>query len=164
MGLKQGLIAELQNETLGTKRMIAAVPTDKFSWKPHEKSLSLIDLSYHIVGLVSWVELIIKTRELDLATYQNPSAPQDTEGLLRLLEENLEKGIQAIESETDESLLNNNWKLRIGDHEIFDIPKAVAIRSVCFNHLYHHRGQLSLYLRLLDLKVPGMYGPSHDEI
>ncbi len=162
MSINQALIAELQQETINTKKILSIVPSDKFSWKPHEKSMSLISLAHHIAGLTGWASMVVNSDELDLATLKSPKTPDNVQELLDFLDLNLNESVSALEKTTDENL-HQMWKLRMGDQVFFELPKIVVIRTMCFNHIYHHRGQLSVYLRLLDVKIPGMYGPSADE-
>ncbi|MEI6945769.1 DinB family protein [Paraflavisolibacter sp. H34] len=163
MRLNQPLLNELRHEADSTRKMLERVPADKFGWKPHEKSMSLASLSSHVAELFSWLTMTLTTDELDFATnkYQ-PFVPQSTQQLLDFFEDNLKKGTETLAATSDEDMMKH-WKLRHGDHIILDLPRMAVLRSFVFNHLVHHRGQLSVYLRLLDVPVPGMYGPSADE-
>ena len=108
--------------------------------------------------------MTMTTDELDLATMNyKPVISTSTEELLGKLDEHVNKAIVALEAASDEDFMKD-WTLRRGDHVIFNMPKIVVLRSMAFSHQYHHRGQLSVYLRLLDVHVPGMYGPSYDEM
>ncbi len=162
MNINQALIAELQQEAANTKKILSIVPSDKFNWKPHERSMSLGELSHHVAGLTGWASQTINSNELDMADYKPPILPTSTQELIDFFEENLTKSLNSLEKATDEEL-HQIWKLKKGDQVFFELPKIVVIRTACFNHIYHHRGQLSVYLRLLDVKIPGMYGPSADE-
>lgn len=163
MSLTKSLIAEIKHESAGTKRMIQAVPAESFEWRPHAKSMKLKTLATHIVGLADWPELIAKMDELDLAgdTLKNIDV-KTNDDLVAELEQRTQKSIEALQSFNDEDL-NEIWTLKAGDRLILQLPKAVAIRSMALNHLYHHRAQLSVYLRLLDIPIAGLYGPSADE-
>lgn len=163
MSLTKALIGEIQHESESTKKMIERVPSEKFDWQPHPKSMKMKNLATHIVGLADWPELIVKSDELDLAG-GNLKVPDvnSTEDLVKVLNEKIQKSIEAL-GETQDEELKKEWVLRAGDHVIAKLPKSVAIRSIALNHLYHHRAQLSVYLRLLDVSVPGMYGPSADD-
>jgi uncharacterized damage-inducible protein DinB len=163
MSIVQGLLMELQHEAANTKKMLERVPMDKADWKPHEKSMTLGRLATHVAELSGWTELILNTNELDWATFSyKPNFPTHTEELLARLDENVAKAQKALEAATEESIMQP-WTMRRGDHVFFTLPKAAVIRNFSMNHLYHHRGQLSTYLRLLDVAVPGMFGPSADE-
>jgi uncharacterized damage-inducible protein DinB len=161
MSIKEAMTTEFKQEYESTKKILERVPSDKFSWKPHEKSMSLIELSQHIAGLSGWADMIINADELDISKREKPGLPENAAELMRYFEENTSQSLESLEKTTDEEL-QKIWTLRIGEHVLISLPKATAIRNVCFNHMYHHRGQLSVYLRLLDIKVPGMYGPSAD--
>jgi uncharacterized damage-inducible protein DinB len=163
MAQKHGLIAELQMEAANTRRIFEKVPTDKNDWKPHERSMKLGSLATHIAELPSWAIMAITTDELDLSKMDyKPVIAVSTEELLAKLDDNVSKAVAVLENTTDEDL-EKMWTLRNGEHVIFSLPKKVVVRNMSYSHLYHHRGQLSVYLRLLNVHVPGMYGPSADE-
>jgi uncharacterized damage-inducible protein DinB len=164
MALNQALLAELKQESANTRKMLERVPTDRLSWKPHEKSYTLGGLATHIAGLPKWIGRTINQDEFDLAKTQlKPPTVENTEQILKIFDDSLAENISILESATDE-ILNTNWSFRRGDHIIFTMPRKVVLRTMAFNHFIHHRGQLSVYLRLLDVPVPGMYGPSADEM
>jgi uncharacterized damage-inducible protein DinB len=163
MDIKQAMIAEFKRESENTKKILSIIPSEKFNWKPHDKSMVLIELSQHIAGLTRWADLIIRTSELDVRKREKPCLPENTVELLNYFDKNASQSLDSLEKVTDEEL-QQVWTIRRGEHIILSLPKAVAIRTICFNHIYHHRGQLSVYLRLLDVKIPGMYGPSADEV
>lgn len=163
MPLNTTLIGELKHEAASTKKMLERVPNDKFNWKPHEKSMQLGKLAKHVAELNMWVKIILETGEFDFATglINRPKA-ENTADVLQIFEEKLNEAVQALEAATDDDL-NALWTVRRGGQLMFQMPKKVALRSFGYNHIYHHRGQLSVYLRLLDVPIPGMYGPSADE-
>ncbi len=163
MALKDGLIAELKHESALTKKILERVPVDKADWKPHEKSMSLGRLATHIAEIPHWISDIIHVSDYDFSTRPfSKYVAVSSEDLLRVFQENLDKAIADLE-QVDAAEFEKHWVVRMGDHVIYDIPKKVAIRGWAYSHLFHHRGQLSVYLRLLDVAVPGMYGPSADE-
>ncbi len=163
MSMKRALIAELQMEAASSRKMLERVPTEKNDWQPHEKSMKLGRLSTHVAELPGWVAFTLKADELDFLKMEfKPLTNPTAEELLELHDTNVKHAIEALENATDEDF-EKMWTLRRGEHIIFTMPKKVVIRSMAYNHLVHHRGQLSVYLRLLDVPVPGMYGPSHDE-
>ena len=164
MSHNQSLIAELKMEAANTRKMLERVPTDNNDWKPHDKSMKIGNLANHVAELPGWISMTIGTDELDLATMNyKPVISTSTEELLAKLDENVNKALAALESSTDADL-DKMWTLRKGSHVIFSMPKKAVIRSMAYSHHYHHRGQLSVYLRLLNIPVPGMYGPSSDDI
>ena len=164
MAIQDALIGELKHESSMTKKMLERVPLDKKDWKPHEKSMTLGRLATHVAEITHWASDIIHIDDFDfMKNYNfNPTNATTTEELLEIFQTNLDKAITDISS-TKEEELNKNWTVRRGEQVMFSTPKKVAIRGWAFNHLFHHRGQLSVYLRLLDVPVPGMYGPSADE-
>ena len=164
MSYNKGLIAELQMEAASTKKMLERVPVDKNDWKPHEKSMKMGRLATHVAELPGWIAMTMGTDELDLSKMDyKPVMPNTTEELTANLDANVNKAVAALENAKDEDF-DKMWTLRNGDHVIFTMPKKAVIRSMAYSHHYHHRGQLSVYLRLLDIPVPGMYGPSADDV
>jgi uncharacterized damage-inducible protein DinB len=154
---------ELQHEAASTRKMLERVPQDKFGWKPHEKSMSLGHLASHVAEILGWLTVTLTTDEMDFATSNyKPFTPGTTGELVEFYEQKLKEGTEALAATSNEELMKH-WKLRSGEHLIFDLPRIAVVRSFVFSHLIHHRGQLSVYLRLLDVPIPGMYGPSADE-
>jgi len=140
------------------------VPTDKNDWKPHEKSMKLGNLAAHVADLPGWIVFTMNADELDLSKMDyKPNIATSTADLLANLDTKVDQAMAALEKASDEDF-DKMWTLRNGEHVIFSMPKKVVIRSMALSHHYHHRGQLSVYLRLLDVHVPGMYGPSADEM
>ena len=163
MSLKKAFIAELKHESTLTQKMLERVPLDKSDWKPHEKSMTVGRLATHVAELTNWITRIINIDDFDFAVNKFSShTATSQEELVKILQENLDKAIADLEIADDE-MLNKQWIVRVGEKVMYNLPKKVAIRSWAVSHLYHHRGQLSVYLRLLDVPVPGMYGPSADE-
>jgi uncharacterized damage-inducible protein DinB len=161
--MNQALVSELKHEAASTRKMLERVPTDKWDWKPHDRSMSLGRLASHVATIPDYMTVTLTNDELDFAkgTYR-PAVPTSTETLLDVFDESYEKALQTLESAGDETL-RGMWSLKNGGHTIFTLPRIAALRSFVMNHLIHHRGQLSVYLRLLDVPVPGMYGPSADD-
>ncbi len=162
MALNQALIAEMKHEAASTRKMLERVPTDKFDWAPHEKSMKLGKLATHVSNLPTWTGFTLNADELDLAGGVKQFTGTSTEALLKNHDDNIAEAIAVLENTSDEELMKP-WTLKSGSHVIFTLPKIQIMRSVVFNHTYHHRGQLSVYLRSLDIPVPGMYGPSADD-
>lgn len=163
MSTTQTLLAELKQEAAGTKRILERVPMDKLTWKPHEKSMAIGRLAVHVAEMTEWLTMTITSNELDFSKVPyNPTVVTSTEELIQLFETKLNAATKALETATDEDL-KEMWTLRNGEHIIFTLPKAAVIRSMVFNHIVHHRAQLTVYLRLLDIPVPGLYGPSADD-
>lgn len=165
MNLTQLFLSELQNEASKTRKMLEAIPSDSLNWKPHEKSMPLGKLGTHTGEMTGWLRLILKADELNFATLDyKPPIINDNADLLTVFDSNLADAINVFEEVNDEAVYQETWKLKNGEYLISEQPKHVAIRSLVLNHIVHHRAQLSVYLRLLDIPVPGMYGPSADEM
>lgn len=160
---KEALIAELKHESSLTRKMLERVPIEKASWRPHEKSMTLGRLATHVAEIPHWISEIINNNEYDFAAH--PFAPHvaaSQEELVGICDTRTEAALKDLAA-ADEADLGNIWTVRRGEQVFYSLPKKVAIRGWGMSHLYHHRGQLSVYLRLLDIAVPGMYGPSADE-
>lgn len=161
--MNQALIAELKMEGASTRKMLERVPADKSTWKPHDKSMAMGRLATHVAELSSWVTMTMNTAELDFATWEyKPFVPASNEELVAYHDEKIAEAIAALEKASDADF-GAMWTMRRGENVFFTLPKAVVLRTWAYNHMVHHRGQLSVYLRLLDIPVPGMYGPSADE-
>lgn len=163
MLLTKLLIEEIEQEAINTKKMLERVPAEKFDWRPHQKSMTLKQLAVHIANLSKRPVQVITTKYLDLAdsSIKKPEINNTTD-LIKEFEEGTSQSIDALKSVSDDDL-NVNWIMRRGEHIIINMPKAAAIRNMGLSHLYHHRAQLGVYLRLLDIPVPGMYGQSADD-
>lgn len=157
------LLKEMAQEAATTRKMLALVPEDKYDWKPHPKSMSLKQLAGHIAELPGWVDMTLTTSELDFATAPyNPPAFANNAELLQVFEHELKKGTEQLEKATEEQL-NEQWTLRTGDQIHFVASKLEMIRTT-FCQTVHHRAQLGVFLRLLNVPIPGSYGPSADEM
>lgn len=162
MSIKKAILIELEREKENTKRVISRLENDKFGYKPHEKSMSLGELANHIVELHNWVDFVLNKETLDFHTDYVPLKLTTVDALIETLEKGFEKNKATIE-QMDENVVFENWTLKAGDHVIATMPKTGALRFIVTNHLVHHRGQLTVYMRLLDIPVPGVYGPSADD-
>jgi uncharacterized damage-inducible protein DinB len=161
--LNKSIIAELTHEASQTKRMLEKVPFNEPAWKPHDKSMHLVHLASHIAHIPKWISVILSGNEFDFTKekFRRDDATSSEE-LMQYYQESLDGAVKSLEAATDEHL-KETWSFRAGEKVFFTLPRIVAIRNMALNHLIHHRGQLSVYLRLLDVPVPGMYGPSADE-
>jgi uncharacterized damage-inducible protein DinB len=165
MAIKDGMIMEVKYEGENTRKMLERVPYESATYKPHEKSRALANEAFHIANIGSWIGRIATTNELDVTkpgAIPKTELPKSSEELLALFDKNQTEALKHLENTTDEAFMTP-WTLRNGEHVVFTLPKVAAIRNLGLNHTYHHRGQLSVYLRLLGVPVPGMYGPSADE-
>jgi uncharacterized damage-inducible protein DinB len=162
MSISQTLLPEYDHEMASTRRVLERITADKFGWKPHEKSYSLGRLASHVAELPGWVPMTMTTDELDFGNGYQPFVAETAEQLLDVFDKNVADGRAAIAAAGDPEFFKP-WALRNGGHEIFKMPKAAVLRSFTLNHIIHHRGQLSVYLRLTGIPVPSIYGPSADE-
>ena len=154
---------DLEHELATTRRMLERLPEEHFAWKPHDKSMSLGALASHIANLLWWQTTMLQQDGFDMAAPQPPrTAPESRAALLQEFDEKATVLREAL-AQTDEATLAQPWTLRRGDHVIFTQPKAAILRGFGISHMVHHRGQLSVYLRLLDVPVPPSYGPTADE-
>lgn len=155
-------LAELEQEAAATRRLLGSVPSDKLDWRPHEKSMSLGELAFHIAGLPGGISALLEQDSWDVATTSfKPPQPKSTEEIVKRFDSALDEAKTRMNNLTD-AAARSNWSMVKGAQEMFTIPKIGVVRTMMFNHLYHHRGQLSVYLRLLDVPVPPTYGPSAD--
>lgn len=153
---------EMEEEALTTRKMLTAVPDDKYDWRPHPKSMTIRQLASHIAELPTWVEMTFNTSELDFAASPYESKPiNNTKELLAFFEESLEAGRASLKSAREEQL-DDMWTLRNGD-QIFSTRRKAEVIRMSYNQIVHHRAQLGVFLRLLDIPIPGSYGPSADE-
>ena len=163
MSICAPLAAEMRQEAKTTRRLLERVPEASFDWKPHEKSMSLGRLAAHVAELPELVIPALTQPELDFASGGfKPFVPTTTAELLEKFDRNVEAAAGLLEKQSDEAM-GEKWRLRNGDHVLFEMPRAMVVRFVGLNHVVHHRGQLSVYLRLLDVPLPSIYGPSADE-
>jgi uncharacterized damage-inducible protein DinB len=164
MNLTELLVKEMDGEYPNTRKMLALIPDDKLNWKPHTKSMSMMQLAVHLAELPSWHALILHTSELDFGSWDyKPTEVNNNADLLALFDRELEKGRAALSVATEDQLLNDTWTMRQGDHIISKTSKYDMIRH-SFAQNTHHRAQLGVYLRLLNIPIPGVYGPSADEM
>jgi uncharacterized damage-inducible protein DinB len=161
--LAYALIAEMEQEAATARTCLDRIPAEKFDWKPHEKSMTFGRLASHIAEMFGWTPATLNHPELDFAKMDyTPFEPKSTEELVEFLDKNVAEAIETLRSTPDEVFMEN-WTMRSGETVYFTMPKAVVMRSFVMNHIVHHRGQLSVYLRLNDIAVPSIYGPSADE-
>ena len=164
MQLSQLLIKELDREAVSTRKLLQCIPDGQSEWRPHAKSFPLNRLGSHIAELPRFLMWILELDELDMTTLAGARAIFDTtEEMLQHFDRHIADGRAMLEGASDEHLLQT-WTFRAGERIIARDTRYDSIRSWMMNHQIHHRGQLSVYLRLLDIPIPGMYGPSADDI
>ena len=159
----QIFLKEMDQEAEITRKMLACVPNDKYDWKPHRKSMTIKGLATHIAELPTWVSITLHTDELDFAT--SPYKPVDisnTEDLLSYFEKSYADGRSDLENAKEEEL-SKTWTMRNGD-DIYTVSSKAEVIRMTYNQIVHHRAQLGVFLRLLDIPIPGSYGPSADEM
>lgn len=163
MPLNTSFLSEFKHESANSRKLLALVPFEDPHWKPHPKSMSLIELAIHIADIPNWVTITLDRDELDFSKEPyNPRMAENVEDLLKIHDEAVASAIKCLETIPDERFMEN-WTMRNGEQVYFTMPKIVCLRSWSFNHLYHHRGQLTVYLRMLNVPLPGMYGPTADD-
>jgi len=166
MAIKEALLPEFDQEMSNTRKTLERVPDEKFDWKPHEKSGTLGWLAGHVATIPMWATMTISKDELDLAPagqpHQPPPAPRNRKELLDTFDKLVGEARSAIADTSDGDFMKP-WTLLKGGQKLMTMPKAVVMRSFVMNHLIHHRAQLGVYLRLNNVPVPSIYGPSADE-
>lgn len=161
--VKQLIIGDAKHELAITRRILERLPEEHMTWKPHEKSMTLGGLTTHLINLLNWQVAIFLSPELDLSTVPlRREALTSRQDILDEFDANVVK-LDKLLDDCDEQALGEEWTLRNGDHIILRQPRANALRTFGLSHMIHHRAQLGVYLRLLDIPVPGLYGPSADE-
>ena len=166
MSIRDALLPEFDQEMDGARRTLERVPGDRFDWKPHPKSGSMIWLASHLANIPYWAILTIQEDELDLMPGGNPlpqpAAPTSVDQLLADFDHRVREARAAIVG-ADDTALFSPWSLLRNGITVFSMPKVAVLRTFVMNHLIHHRAQLGVYLRLNDIPVPSIYGPSADE-
>ena len=163
MNIIDPVLAEFAHEAAVTRRVLERVPEEHFGWKPHEKSMTLGHLATHVAEIPGWVNLIIEQDEVDFdaENYEPPLADGPAE-LLKMYDANVQTVSDTLKGLTDDRLMAM-WRFKMGGQVRIEMPRVGVIRGFLLNHTYHHRGQLTVYLRLLGVPVPSVYGPSADE-
>jgi uncharacterized damage-inducible protein DinB len=163
--LKQDALGDFEHELATTRRVLERLPEDQFGWKPHEKSMSLGRLATHVSTLLRWQSSIFESEEFDIGGDTPPpplAEPASRAELLRTFDGNVAAAREALDR-ADEATLRGPWSLRQGEKVLFTMPRVAVIRTMVLNHMINHRAQLCVYLRLLNIPVPAIYGPSADE-
>ena len=165
MTIAQGMIAELDHEAATTRRLLERIPDADGSWKPHPRSYSLGDLSAHIVNLFAWATSTLEANEFDMAPVDGPAwtprAFEGTDTLLATFDAAVAEARSRLLATSDAAMMEE-WRLLKGGEVMMAMPRVAVMRTFILNHLIHHRGQLSVYLRLRDVPLPSIYGPSAD--
>ena len=166
MAFSEALLPEFDNEVAGIRKTLERVPEDKLGWKPHPKSMTMGGLATHLANILTWAGIAIGTESLDLAPggvpMAGPAPVKSRKELLETFDQNVAAARQAIAGAADQHLLKP-WALLHNGHQVLAMPRIAVLRSFVMNHSIHHRAQLGVYLRLNDVPVPSIYGPSADE-
>jgi uncharacterized damage-inducible protein DinB len=162
MSIADGLIQELESEAATTRRVLERVPAEHFDWRPSPRSRSLGQLALHIATTPGGVAALAAQNPAEVPRFPEETGPSSVTDLLAALERSLAEA-RSIVGTMDDAALNEVWRVTAGGREVMAVPRVAFLRSVMLNHWYHHRGQLTVYLRLLDVPVPSVYGPSADE-
>ncbi len=162
MSIADHFIMELEQESGTTRNVLTRVPADKLAWKPHTKSMHLGQLAHHIATLPGGIAQMATLDGMDMSQFTSPPPPDTLDAILAEFDAGVAQAKQVIGS-FDDAKMAGMWTLSMGDKVLLTVPRAGLLRTILFNHLYHHRGQLTVYLRELDVPVPSVYGPSADE-
>ena len=164
--IAQSLLPEFDHEMANTRKALTRIPDDTWGWKPHEKSPAMGWLAGHLANVPSWVNYTLDSDELDVepkgAPLPKPVMAKDGDELLRIFDKNVQAAREKL-SVTDDATFMQQWSLLKGGQKLMTLPKVAVIRMWVMNHNVHHRAQLGVYLRLNDIPVPAIYGPSADE-
>ena len=162
MALIDGMLQELEQETQTTRRVLERVPGDKLAWRPHEKARTLGELALHVAMVPGAVAELVATQSPVQVPQFTERSPQSASELIPALDESIANAKKVLGG-MDDTALMATWRMMQGERELFALPRIALLRSVMLNHWYHHRGQLTVYLRELDVPIPSIYGPSADE-
>jgi uncharacterized damage-inducible protein DinB len=163
MTFTASLLKEMENEACTTRKLLERVPDGNYDWKPHEKSMSIRQLATHVAEITGWIPLILNTDEMDFMKMEyKPAVINNQQELMTHFEKSLLEGTNALAAVTDEKLINETWTMRSGETIHSTDSRLDNVRH-CFCQIVHHRAQLGVYLRLLNIPLPGSYGPSADD-
>jgi uncharacterized damage-inducible protein DinB len=164
MSIAESFLPEFDREMGVTRRLLERIPDGQFDWKPHERSMTLGRLAEHLAELPGWATVTINDSGIEMTTRRPADyvRPVTRAAVLEMFDQNVGKARGALAGRTDAELMAP-WTLKAEGKEVFTMPKAVVLRSFVMNHLVHHRGQMSVYLRMHNVPIPSMYGPSADE-
>jgi uncharacterized damage-inducible protein DinB len=164
MSYADTILPEFDQEMASTRKVLERIPDDKFDWQPHPKSHTIGWNANHVADIPKWIEMVLSTPSLDIAPVggpsYNPVKLTTRAEIVDMFDKNVAAARKAISETTD---VTSPWSLLAGGNTIFTLPRSAVIRSMVLNHLIHHRSHLLVYLRLNDIPIPGMYGPSGDE-
>lgn len=163
MTISQMLLPELDQEAASTRKILERVPEDRLDYKPHEKSMALGRLAGHVAELPGWGTTTLTTEVLEMSPDFKPFIPKSRQEILDLFDKSVSEFRAALEKATDKDMAVM-WSFKAGGKTIIDLPRSAVLRSMVLSHMIHHRAQLGVYLRLNEIELPGVYGPSADEM
>jgi uncharacterized damage-inducible protein DinB len=163
MSIAQMILPEFDQEMANTRKMLERVPDGKFEYKPHEKSMTLGRLAAHVAEVPSYATGTLRVEKMDFTGEEKPFAPVTRQELLDAFDKYVAEARGMLAAASDEELAKI-WTLTFKGQHIFSMPRAAVLRTMVMSHLIHHRAQLGVYLRLCNVEIPGMYGPSADEM
>jgi uncharacterized damage-inducible protein DinB len=162
MRIVDSILQELEQEAATTRRLLERVPGDKLSWKPHERSMSLGQLAHHVATTPGGVAELAQPDSMEMPDFGETPSCNSPEELLKSFDEGIAKAKETLNGFDDQKMMVE-WKVEKGGQQVMAMPRIGLVRSILLNHWYHHRGQLTVYLRLLDIPLPPVYGPTADE-
>jgi uncharacterized damage-inducible protein DinB len=162
MALIEGMLQELEQEAQTTRRVLERVPDNQLAWRPHEKARTLGELALHVAMVPGGVAELVASQSMAQAPQFTDPSPKSASELIPTLDESIAKAKRVL-GDMDDAALMATWRLMRGERELFAVPRVAMLRSIMLNHWYHHRGQLTVYLRELGIPIPSIYGPSADE-
>ena len=162
MRIVDSILAELDQEAATTRRILERVPTDKLAWTPHAKSMNLGQLAMHIATVPGTIAGFVSGPVFEMSGTFKQGAATSTAEVMTALDQSLAKAKEILNG-LDDATITSSWSMKAGGKTIMTMPRLAVIRSILLNHWYHHRGQLSVYLRELDIPLPSIYGPTADE-
>jgi len=163
MPINQAFLGEFDYEMASTRKTLERVPEDKFDWAPHPKSMKMGRLAMHLAEMLGWTKETLEKDMIDISGYTGPPLIKSRKELLALFDKNVAAARAALTAATNDADWMKTWEMKNGDKTVFSMPKVAVLRSFVFNHNVHHRAQLGVYLRLNNVPVPAIYGPSADE-
>jgi uncharacterized damage-inducible protein DinB len=161
MAIKDRFVSEIGHEAIATRQMLERIPAEDFDWKPHERSMTMKTLAGLVADMFGWFSFMLDQDELDFAKGYDRPDPKTTQELVEFFDRKFDEGMESLKNAGDE-VFSQNWKLRNGDQIYMDTSKLAVVRQTV-SHMVHHRGQLSVFMRLRDIPLPPIYGPTADE-
>jgi uncharacterized damage-inducible protein DinB len=162
MTISEMLLPEFDQEVANSRKILSCLPESGFDFRPHEKSMTLGRLAGHVAEMPGWAIVTLTQEKLEITPGMKPTTATSREQILQVFDDQLAPAREALAAATDEDL-RKPWSLVVGGHPAFTLPRHAVLRNMVFNHMVHHRAQLGVFLRLLNIPIPGMYGPSADD-